>query len=102
MKASSPHTTTLIQSRTTSATFARDMAACRRDGFAVGAREFHDGVHGFAARVTDRAGTVVAALSLTSLGTRLSRYARMEIGTGVRSAAPEVSRKLTPGRARYR
>ncbi|WP_372448853.1 IclR family transcriptional regulator domain-containing protein [Saccharopolyspora endophytica] len=78
------------------------MAAYRRDGFAVGAREFHDGVHGFAAGVTDRAGAGVAALSLTSLGTRLSRGARREIGTVVRAAAPEVSRNLTTGRARHR
>lgn len=74
-----------------------DLAAYRRDGFAVGAREFHDGVHGFAAGVTDRAGAGVAALSLTGLGTRLFRVARLEIGTGVRVAAPEVSRNLTTG-----
>lgn len=89
--------TVTSRSRTTSTTFARDLAAYRRDGFAVGAREFHDGVHGFAAGVTDRAGAVVAALSLTGLGTRLFRGAWREIGTGVRVAAPEVSRNLTTG-----
>lgn len=85
------------QTRTTSATFARDLAAYRRHGFAVDAREYHDAIHGFAARVTDRAGTVVAALSLTSLGTRLSRDARMEIGTEVCAAAAEISCNLTTG-----
>ena len=77
--------------------FNRDLAAYRRHGFAVDAREFHDAIHRYAARVTDRAGTVVAALSLTSLGTRLSRDARMEIGTEVCAAAAEISRNLTTG-----
>ncbi|MBZ4017648.1 IclR family transcriptional regulator [Streptomyces purpurogeneiscleroticus] len=85
------------QTRTSAMTFARDLKAYERDGYAVDIHEFHDAINGFAAGVRDSAGTVIAAISLTCLGMKVSREQRARLGNQVREAADEISANLRIG-----
>jgi DNA-binding IclR family transcriptional regulator len=82
------------QSRTSATAFGRDLRAYRQLGFAMDQHEFHDVISGFASGVRDSSGTVVAALSLTCLGSTAEAGEQARIGQAVREAADEISLHL--------
>jgi DNA-binding IclR family transcriptional regulator len=85
------------QTRTTAAAFSRDLAAYSKVGFAMDSHEFHDAINGFAAGIRDSTGSVIAALSLTCLGTKVSAAEQAAIGAQVCEAADEISAHLRSG-----
>jgi DNA-binding IclR family transcriptional regulator len=93
------HTFTKLtsQTRTTATAFSRDLLAYEKTGFAVDNHEFHEAINGFAAGVRDSTGTVVAALSLTCLGTAVTAEEQSRIGKQVCEAAEEISQCLRSG-----
>lgn len=80
--------------RTDAATFARDLRAYERVGYAVDSHEFHDAINGYAAGVRDCTGSVIAALSVTCLGSQASPEEQASIGRKVSDAAEEISLNL--------
>jgi DNA-binding IclR family transcriptional regulator len=90
------HTFTKLtaHSRTSATAFGKDLRAYRRLGFAMDQHEFHDVISGFASGVRDSSGTVVAALSLTCLGSTAEAGEQARIGQAVREAADEISLHL--------
>jgi DNA-binding IclR family transcriptional regulator len=63
-------------------------------GYALDRRELHSAITGFAAPVRDHTGAVVAALSLTYLGSVVSASLERDLGEQVMKAASAVSEAL--------
>lgn len=73
-----------------------DLQAYRRDGYTVDREEFSEGVTCIAAGVRDLSNTVVAAVSLTAISSRLlaSGHTEQQLGQRVQTTARAISDKL--------
>jgi DNA-binding IclR family transcriptional regulator len=75
--------------------FRKDLLEQARRGYALDNQELHSAITGFAAPVRDHAGKVVAALSLTYLGSSMNTAEKRELGAQVTQAADTVSTVLS-------
>lgn len=82
------------QTRTSAVQFSRDLKQYENVGYALDLHEFHDAINGFAAPIRDATGSVIAALSLTCLGTRTPEDEQVAIGKRLCDAAEEISLSL--------
>jgi IclR family transcriptional regulator, KDG regulon repressor len=88
-KALTPHTVT------DAATFRRQLAQVRAQGYALDAEELEEGLMCVAAPVMDAAGTTRAAISIAGPTSRIGRHLERHIGA-VQAAAKRLSRRLGP------
>jgi DNA-binding IclR family transcriptional regulator len=75
--------------------FRKDLQDQARRGYALDNQELHSAITGFAAPIRDHTGKVVAALSLTYLGSSMNTAEKRELGTQVIRAADTVSTALS-------
>jgi DNA-binding IclR family transcriptional regulator len=71
-----------------------DLAAARRDGYAVDDRELNEGTRCVAAPVRNHDGRVFAALSVSGPVSRVTTEAVPELGRMIAAAAAEISEGL--------
>lgn len=90
------------RTRTNATAFSRDLRDYTKTGYATDNQEFHDAINGFASGVRDSTDIVVAALSITQLGTTVSRVEQQRIGHQVRDAAEQISENLKYGKTGQR
>ena len=83
------HTITDVES------FRRDLLGQAKRGYALDNQELHSAITGYAAPIRDHTGSVVAALSLTYLGSNTNAGAKRELGAQVIQAAEAVSTALS-------
>lgn len=74
--------------------FREDLVAQSKRGYALDNQELHSAITGFAAPVRDHTGSVVAALSLTYLGSSMNATEKRDLGKQVIQAADTVSTAL--------
>lgn len=75
--------------------FREDLLGQAERGYALDNQELHAAITGFAAPVRDHTGTVVAALSLTYLGSSMNAGEKRRLGAQVMQAADTVSSALS-------
>ncbi|NJC21486.1 DNA-binding IclR family transcriptional regulator [Arthrobacter pigmenti] len=75
--------------------FRKDLLGQAKRGYALDNQELHSAITGFAAPVRDHTGTVVAALSLTYLGSSMNAGEKRGLGAQVVQAADTVSTALS-------
>lgn len=76
------------------ATFLRQVAQARRQGYAVDADHFVSGITTVSAAVRDGAGQPVMTISAVDLSARLGRAATRRLGAAIAAAADDVGRAL--------
>lgn len=80
---------------TSAETFREDLMGIAKRGFALDNQELHSAITGFAAPIRDHTGTVVAALSLTYLGSNMNAAEKKKLGSQIVQAADAVSTALS-------
>lgn len=75
--------------------FRKDLLGQAKRGYALDNQELHSAITGFAAPIRDHTGTVVAALSLTYLGSSINAGGKRELGAQVMQAADTVTTALS-------
>ncbi|MGE4339567.1 MAG: IclR family transcriptional regulator [Pigmentiphaga sp.] len=89
-----PYTTFTTTTITSGADFLKDVADCRRRGYATGDGEFVEGVYNIGAAIRDRTGTAIAALS-GSVPSSLHKLADTpKLAKLIVEAASQISRSL--------
>lgn len=78
----------------TADSFRKDLIEQEKRGYALDNQELHSAITGFAAPVRDHTGSVVAALSLTYLGSTVNAAEKKSLGKQVVQAANTVSTAL--------
>lgn len=71
-----------------------ELARVRDAGYAVTVEEYEAGLNALAAPVVDRAGDVIAALSVSGPAYRLDEGRRAELAEPLRAGAAEISRRM--------
>jgi DNA-binding IclR family transcriptional regulator len=72
----------------------RQLASVARDGYVVSFEELEHGLNAVAAPIRDHSGTVVAALSVSGPGYRLTEERALEFAPAVASAADAVGHRM--------
>ncbi len=71
-----------------------ELARVREDGYAVAAEEYETGLNALATPVVDRAGAVIAALSVSGPTYRLDEPRIVELAAPLQAGAAEISRRM--------